>query len=725
MALLEAFFLRDESAGCYIKRVFCLVILLLEVNPSTIPKVRSLDTMSLRPQPHHLRFRQVHLDFHTSGEIPGIGERFDKKEWQSTLKAAHVNSITLFAKCHHGWHYNNTEVGHRHPHLDYDLLRAQFDACKEIDVNAPIYISAGFDDALAAEHPEWDSIPVDLKTMKPVAQSNLDAGFHKICFNSTYVEHLCEEIKEVIRQFPNCDGIFLDIICQWPCACQNCVDIMKKKGLDPHNPEHLQQVAQEGLERYYRMTTEAVLSVDPKMPIFHNSGHVKPGDRATLDNNFSHLELESLPTGGWGYDHFALSAKYVQTLSHDYLGMTGKFHTSWGEFGGYKHPNALKYECDAMLAFGAKCSIGDQLHPCGKLDKSTYRIIGEALADVEKKEPWCDYVKNVAEIAILTKAAVEATTARDIHGDIGAGRVLLEGHFLFDIIDMAADFGKYKLIVIPDDVLIPAALKTRLDAYLADGGRLLLSGRSGLDADGKPLFDMGVEFSGESPYKIDYMIPVPELQGTDIDSPMVMYQPSQRIKATAAGAKALGEIYDPYFNRTDRFHFCSHQHTPYRPDPTEYVSGVQYKGITYLAHPVFTIYKGWGCVPFAEYLRKIVKLALGGTPRLECNMPSTARVSVMDQAGENRTVIHLLYANVIPRGGDKVINGLELWGNGIVIEELMALRNTEVTFLPEKPVKSLTLEPQGTALPFDTLPDGRIAFKVDEFSCHQMVVAHY
>jgi hypothetical protein len=54
------------------------------------------------------------------------------------------------------------------------------------------------------------------------------------------------------------------------------------------------------------------------------------------------------------------------------LGMTGKFHTTWGEFGGFKHPNALRYECAAMLAYGAKCSVGDQLHPLGRMDESTY-----------------------------------------------------------------------------------------------------------------------------------------------------------------------------------------------------------------------------------------------------------------------------------------------------------------------------------------------------------------
>ncbi|NLE28788.1 MAG: hypothetical protein GX629_03850 [Phycisphaerae bacterium] len=45
-----------------------------------------------------LRFRQVHLDFHTSPDIAAIGSQFDKKHWQQTLQRARVNSITCFSK---------------------------------------------------------------------------------------------------------------------------------------------------------------------------------------------------------------------------------------------------------------------------------------------------------------------------------------------------------------------------------------------------------------------------------------------------------------------------------------------------------------------------------------------------------------------------------------------------------------------------------------------------
>jgi hypothetical protein len=66
--------------------------------------------------------RQVHLDFHTSPHVPGVGAEFDAAAFIGTLQAARVNSITIFAKCHHGYSYYPTTIGTPHPHLRRDLL---------------------------------------------------------------------------------------------------------------------------------------------------------------------------------------------------------------------------------------------------------------------------------------------------------------------------------------------------------------------------------------------------------------------------------------------------------------------------------------------------------------------------------------------------------------------------------------------------------------------------
>ena len=99
--------------------------------------------------------RQVHLDFHTSEAIEGIGANFYKKQFQEALQLGHVNSINIFAKGHHGWTYYPSEVGAIHPHLDFDLLGAQIEACHEIGVTAQAYVTVGWSAKDAREHPEW------------------------------------------------------------------------------------------------------------------------------------------------------------------------------------------------------------------------------------------------------------------------------------------------------------------------------------------------------------------------------------------------------------------------------------------------------------------------------------------------------------------------------------------------------------------------------------------
>ena len=141
------------------------------------------------------------------------------------------------------------------------------------------------------------------------------------------------------------------------------------------------------------------------MPLFFNSGHMRRGLRKHYSDFYTHLELEILPTAGWGYEHFPLSARYVDALGIPFLGMTGKFHTHWGEVGGYKKPEALVYEVGAMLAHGARCSIGDHLHPTGRIDQSTMGVIAPAYKWVAEREAWATGTTNRAEIALLSVEA--------------------------------------------------------------------------------------------------------------------------------------------------------------------------------------------------------------------------------------------------------------------------------------------------------------------------------
>ncbi len=685
----------------------------------------------------NLRFRQVHLDFHTSEQIPGIGEKFDKKQWQEALRLGHVDSITCFSKCHHGWSYHPTKVGRIHPNLGFDLLRAQYDACKEIDVNVPVYLSAGVDYIVGKDNPQWREMSIEGAFMGWSGAMN-KPGFISMCFNTGYLDYLCDQIREAVTLFPQCDGIFLDIIAQGECCCPACMKYMDENGLDAEKQEDRRKCADEALLRYYRDTTAAAKCLRSDMPIFHNSGHISR-NKTDLLRYFSHLEMESLPTGGWGYDHFPMSAKFAQHLGMDYLGMTGKFHTTWGEFGGYKHPNALRYECAAMLAQGSKCSIGDQLHPNGEADESTYSIIGAAYAEVEKKEPWCVDAKGVVDVAVLSSEAEGFGS----EAETGAGRVLLEGHILFDLIDRKVPFGQYKLLILPDVIAVDEDLKAKLEAYLAAGGKLLLTGKSGLrpdvgslqvrrpggmsDVGGQEGFaiDIGADYFGESEFLPDFVDAGESLAPSFTASPVVMYRRSQRVKATTG--EALAQVQDPYFNRTWR-HFCSHQHAP-ASGQSGYAAAVRKGNVLYLAHPIFTIYKAIGAVANREYAVNAIRQLLGDDVTVTTNMPSTARVTLTDQPQHNRYILHLLYANTISRGsapGPQIGQGSSdgYCVNPEVIEELLPLHDVEVSLKLPRAVQSVTLEPQGESIPFERDGD-TIKIRLDKFTCHQMVALAY
>src|SRR5690606_10985142 len=185
---------------------------------------------------------------------------------------------------------------------------------------------------------------------------------------------------------------------------------------------------------------------------------------------------ESLPTGGWGYDHFPSSARYAATLGFDFVAHTGKFHTSWGEFGGFKHPDALEFEAAQMVALGSKCLVGDQLHPDGRINPDTYASIAPAYRRIEKLEPYLEGARQVSDIAILAAEYFHPVGARNSEADVGAAQMLLELKLPFDVFDPSATFENYRLIVLPDDIPVEPALAARLDRFTGQGGKLLLTG---------------------------------------------------------------------------------------------------------------------------------------------------------------------------------------------------------------------------------------------------------
>ncbi len=662
--------------------------------------------------------RQVHLDFHTSPAIKDIGSKFNEENFIDCLKTGHVNSITVFAKCHHGWSYYPSKVNAMHPELNFDLLGAQLSACKKAGVNAPIYISVGYDDKYFFEHPTHsvaftrDHVypKTGYKNGLPYAEENY-FGFHRLCTNTPYLNEVLKQTEEVIKLY-NPEGLFFDIVGETVCYCPHCVESVKKLGWDINDDNSFKKLAKINYKNYYTAIENCVKALNPNIKIFHNGGHI-PCGRRDIANANTHLELESLPTGGWGYDHFPKSAKYVMNLDKKYLGMTGKFHFSWGEFGGFKHPNALKYEIALSLAFGARCSIGDQMHPLGFMDKATYELIGTAYSEAEKVEDYCYDITPINEIGLLSVESMQGDFLNNsgCSADTGANRILLEGKYLYTILDKDCDFNKYKVIILPDDIYLDDKIVlAKLKAFTKNGGKILSTGKSGEFS--LKTFDLGATFKGVNEYSPNYL--APDYNALNLSkTKFVIYEKFYQVVAND-GATVSAKVANPYFNR-DKYHYCSHRHTPFAFDESS--PAVTYgKDGAYIAIDIFTEYAKCGSFIAKETVIKALDNILGNDKSLTTNLPSGGVISLNDQIDKNRLVLHSLYATPVKRGSGKT--SVE------VIEDLIPLYDTAFSIKTNKKIKSVKLVPQNQTIPFE-VKDGTVSFTVPKIYCAQITVLEY
>jgi len=326
--------------------------------------------MRMRP----LARREWYLDFHTSEHIPGVGSKFDPQAFAELLRESGSDGCLAKARCHHGWCYYPTKVGEPHPQLVYpDLVGGIIEACRSVDVSPMVYITVAWDEKTAREHPEWLQRYPD---GRHVGAAPNEAGWRCLCFNTPYADFVEALWRELLGLY-DFDRAFFDIVFYGPegCSCQWCQDGMRKEGLDPQQRIDRLRYAALVRERFMQRLTAVGQSAKPDVPVYYNNPwRVSASREVCADRFLRHQQfmcIESLPSGGWGYDHFPFQASYYRHKGLDIYSHTGRFHKAWGDFGGLKNPAALEYECLRHAAYGVKTAVGDQLHPSGALEPYT------------------------------------------------------------------------------------------------------------------------------------------------------------------------------------------------------------------------------------------------------------------------------------------------------------------------------------------------------------------
>ena len=640
----------------------------------------------------------VHLDFHTSPDIDNIGCEFDKAEFTKTLKDAKVDLITVFAKCHHGYSYYPTKLGTVSPGLKFNLLKEQIEAVHDAGAKAPIYITMGWSKKDADEHPEWHH--VDFWSKKPLAfgynggrlDEPLDApladcSWMTLCPVGEYKKYLEAITREICEQFDVSDGVFYDICCMRDaCVCESCKAGMRAQGLDPDKYEDARKYYIEKRIELMKDLTGIVHEYAKDATVFYNSGGADM-NRPEFHPYQTHYELEDLPTAWGGYDVMPIRAKYFERYGKLFLGMTGKFHHAWGEFGGFKNKDALKYECADMLSVGASISVGDHLHPYGRLDKSTYSVIGYAFDYVSKIEKYCENTKAYTDIALWMSHT---------NSDLGCSKALQIMHLEFDVIDDGANLDKYKCIILPDYVKLSDNDKKSICDFVENGGKVIASGESIFD-------ELGIILKGKNGADLDFI----SCDLDEITTPFLSYSSAY---VTESDGQVLADVYEPFFNRTYG-HFCGHKNTPPKPDKASYPALVKKGNVLYFAHPIFDAYNNSGSYALERFIKKGFDAIYEKKLSVE-GFPSCGRVRFRKSERDNFFALHLLYAPPVNRG------------NVCLLADFPILNDLKITVDVDEKIKSIRLAPEGKKIKF-TQKGSEVSLKLDNMQLHNLLILEF
>ncbi len=545
--------------------------------------------------------RQVHLDFHTSRFIDGIAADFNARDFAATFKRAHVNSVTVFAKCHHGYTYYPSKACPSHPHLvpaGRDLLGEQIEALHREGIRCPIYITVGWDVLLTQNHPEWRAM---LKNGRFAEWEFGNPGQWKFVnwLHPEVQQHIEEITREVLERYGReVDGFFYDI-CFFPkgaCWSPESVKFREKHGLLDESPAGFDRFLAKAQEAFSKRYWDLIQSVRPEATVFFNAGSdsfLEPGlgGRARY-GNMSHMEIESLPSGIWGYFHFPRLARSAGHWGRPWLGMTGRFQIMWGDFGGLKPQAALEFECFRPQALGGANSVGDQLPPRGILDPSAYDLIGAVYAQVAAAEPFYAGSEPLVQIGITTSGTPGIDGDESAKSDEGAIQMCEEAHYECQLLDADNELDGLALVILGDGSALTPAFVEKLRRYYQAGGKLIVSHKGGCDARGCWALDfLPVRIERDLDLFPAFWRTNPAFSTELARADRVFYQ--QGLVISAPGCEILVERVLPYFKRDD-IRYCSHLQTPPRSESSGQPVAIAGDRFIYFADPVFREYRQSG-----------------------------------------------------------------------------------------------------------------------------------
>lgn len=665
---------------------------------------------------HKQTFRKLFFDYHSHSSTYDLARDFNAEQWAEQLKQANVEGVSMFAKCGQGWrYYLKGNVGWVHPQMppNIDMLGEVVASCHKRGIKVIAYYHTFNSEKLAELHPDWI-----------VRNSKNESRGSGLCLLSPLLEeHMIPQVKEIVQNY-DIEGIFFDGTYAHVCYCQYCRERFKKESgfdipdsdKDAHWREYVQWNNRAYLEVRQKIM-DAVSAIKKNVLVSFNWVYT-PRQPEVLPDDIGSLMCDIFPNDQLFSGSYL--SKYWVTLGKPFDIMNSSFLRWWGDWG-MKPAAALMQECATIIANGGKTWIGYQMYPRFSVEPAVMNEFGKTMQFIQEREEWSRDAEPVPYIAVLhstnsyfthkTSLQVDERPLQSVH------KMLLQSGFHFNIVNeqtLLETIGKYKVVILPDQRGIDAALTDALRTFVRNGGGLVATLLTGTeDASFKSMENfniadvLGVKLDGTYPQSHAYFVVKDErLKNNVLNMPQQVFGEFTLVKPTTA--LALADFWDIYLRGDGEFLLSSSPPGKYTGRPAITVNQFGKGKAAYICGDIFGAYIERNQWNLKNLLKNIINIVV---PEKLVEIEAPDVVEVVLTKKRNKPLIHL-----INHSGERPL-GENIAFTEDIIPVYDIIARVKFDGLP----KSVKLMPENKELHW-YVQEGKVTIKIPELKIYSIVV---
>lgn len=662
--------------------------------------------------------RKLFFDYHMSASIREILDGYDAKTWAQTLADAGVDAISLFMKCGYGYsYYQGGEYGRKHPFLrERDLVRDTIRECRKRNIRVIGYYNAWVSEYDLLNHPE------NCRTGKDGS-----AVSRELCPNNPIFEdQILPHVTEICKTF-DIDALFFDCVFMEKgrvCYCEHCrAQFKRDTGIDeiPVTAEdnaHDRYVAW-SLDRYEQFRVrlaQAVHRGNPNVAASMNWGYTaRCPQEPPADMDF--LSQDCWPTN-------ILAAMQVQAKHWAFSGKSFSLMNNmslqwWGSYE-IKPYETLVQECMVPLINGGHPWLGFQMFQDHTVDPAVMKTAKQVFSYIknvewvfENKEP-LPYVGVLFDESQQRNRRIEGVHEVDVDltSLFGLNKQLVSCGIPYHAMNesrLIAQLDRLALVILSNDQYVSPLLFSHLRRYVNEGGKLLITGKSGsVDPDGTLIRNRdfeeltGVSLTGR--YDAHYAYIAPTLLSAGRITPRAILSADPFMKVEPKGAQVLAHVTLPYAKTApiQWGDFPAFSNPWHRTEDAAVCLNTVGKGkVCYVCTDVFRGYAGTNNHILKGLIRNLIcdVLIRDG---LRVSNSTYLEVTLMQDKTDGSLLINLLNcARSVP------MREIEPRTENAICEQILPIRDTEISFAAPHRPSSVRTVVSGESLPF-TYTDGRV-----------------